>query len=563
MQYLAEVQKQAKSFIGGVKTELKLLAFQRNDQTWAGVPTEELITAEEANHFNHGVLVLVELGVNRQVQRPPKEACKELVAILQNLSRLVEKSKNQEDEIEQWRQSLTYQSQELHRREMEIESQGEQLQQLEQEWERLEAQRLEVQQEIQYLEEKRQQVPHYSENGKGGIEPERLSHLQEMLQRLNLAIAPPEILSDQLEAAHQALAMQQAALQKEWQKLEQQKAAAQQVQSQVDLEVVNVKNRQLDWEKIHASLEKAQLELKIQERTLAIKQESAELTNLSWQSQEEIYQQIYRLATGSEYVEGIQKVDIIALQNLPLSELEQTVKHLEEDLHRVERFVNDQEEELKMQQETIDELKSKIDSANEFDRLTIGAELADEEDRYNMLDETLIGQRRSLKERQETLKQHLQVLRRRQGLSDRQDDQSIDLEPVLRQMELHKKHQEQELQRLETEITQIRQTIQQTHQLLDQQFNEHRSQERELQNQQERLKHLQAEATKLWLQVEVYQQTLQPIQDHFDAVKQKLDAIGQFAERLHHTSESQSQTIGQIHQLITSFADVPEPAMAS
>jgi chromosome segregation ATPase len=563
VQYLAEVQKQAKSFIGGVKTELKLLAFQRNDQSWAGVPTEESIVAEEANQFNHGVLVLVDLGGNRQVQRPPKEAGKELVAILQNFSRLLDKSKNQEDEIEQWRQSLTYQSQELHRREMEIESQAEQLQQLEQEWEKLEAQRLEVQQELRYLEERQQQMPHFSENGRGSIEPERLAHLQEMLQRLNLGIAPPEILLGQLAAVCQALEMQQATLLQEWLKLEQQRARAEQMQAGVDSEAINLQNRQRDWEQIHISLEKAQLELTIQERTLAIKQESAESTNLSLQNQEEVYQQIYKLVTGSEYIEGVQKVDTIALQNMPLSELEQTVNDLQEDLHRVERFVNDQEEELKMQQEAIDELKSKIDKANEFDRLSFGAELADEEDRYNMLDETLIGQRRSLKERQETLNQHLQVLNRRQGSIAPQNNQSTELEPVLRQMEEHKKQQEQELQRQEGEIAQIRQTIQQTHQFLDQRLSEHLSQQQELQTQQERLRHSQVEVAKLWCQIEIYQQTLQPIQDSCDAVKHKLDEMGQFAERLNRASESQSQTLGQLHQLVSSFADIPEPAMAS
>lgn len=563
MLYLAEVQKQAKSFIGGVKTELRLLAFQRNDQSWAGVPTEELIAAEEANQFNHGVLVMVELASNRQVQKPPREAGKELVSILQNFSRTLEKSKSQEDEIEQWRQSLTYQSQELHRREMEIESQAEQVQQLELEWEKLETERQEVQEEIERLELMRQQMSHYSHaSASKGIEPEKLEHLQEILQRVNSAIAPPELLSAQLEAARQALEIQQANLEKEWQKLAHQRSTAEQMQSQVDLETANVENRQKDWANIRQSLEKAQLDLTVRERTLAIKQESAESTSLYVQNQEEIYQQIYRLVTGSEYFEGSQKVDLMALQNMPLAELEAIVNQLQEGLHRVERFVNDQEEELKMQQETIDRLKNSIDSASEFDTLTMGAELADEEDRYQMLDETLIGQRRNLKERQETLKQHLQVLRRRQGLSDRQDDQNSELEPVLKQLEEQKKQQEEELKILNSEIQEIRQSIQQSHQLLDQQLNEHLAQEKDLQAQQAHLKSSQAEVAKLWLQIEVYQHTLQPIQDNFDAVKQKLEAIAQFAERLHHTSEAQSQAIAEINELLATFTDTPQPVLA-
>ena len=137
MLYLAEVQKQKGGLLGGgSKTELKLLACQRSDQNWSTV-SEEVIAAEEASKLNDGALVLVELSPNRQVQRI-QEAGRPLVNILQNFSRQLEKFKLKEDEIDQWKQSLTFQAQELNRREMEMEARLEQLQELEDDFNGLE-----------------------------------------------------------------------------------------------------------------------------------------------------------------------------------------------------------------------------------------------------------------------------------------------------------------------------------------------------------------------------------------------------------------------------------------
>jgi len=106
--YLAEVQKQ-KSFMGNSKAELKLLACQRTDQSWSTVSGDETIPApaEETNNLNHGQLLLVEVGANKQVQRILPDTARVLVTRLESFSRQLEKSKKQEEEIEQWKQSLT------------------------------------------------------------------------------------------------------------------------------------------------------------------------------------------------------------------------------------------------------------------------------------------------------------------------------------------------------------------------------------------------------------------------------------------------------------------------
>ncbi|WP_190275009.1 hypothetical protein [Cyanobacterium aponinum] len=44
MLYLAEVKVQNRGFVGGYKTELKLLAVQASDQTWNIVSGDDIVT---------------------------------------------------------------------------------------------------------------------------------------------------------------------------------------------------------------------------------------------------------------------------------------------------------------------------------------------------------------------------------------------------------------------------------------------------------------------------------------------------------------------------------------
>ncbi|NER05887.1 MAG: hypothetical protein F6K17_26495, partial [Okeania sp. SIO3C4] len=146
MLYLAEVQKRPSGFgLGGGKTDLKLLASQRSEHNWLAVPGEEIIPADEAKEFSPGSLVLVDLNKDKQVQQI-QDAARQLVKILQNFSRSQEKSKTQWEEIEQWKASLTFQAQELNRREMELQAKEEQLEELQAEIDRLEQQRQEISQ---------------------------------------------------------------------------------------------------------------------------------------------------------------------------------------------------------------------------------------------------------------------------------------------------------------------------------------------------------------------------------------------------------------------------------
>ena len=124
MLYLARVDR--KGLFG--QAELQLLAQQGEKGVWTPLRPAERITLKEAASYNVGVLLLVELAEDRQVQRL-EEAAMKLVEMLHSLSQAY--SLVDWTEIENWRLSLTRQSQELSRREAEVAARQEQLQQWE------------------------------------------------------------------------------------------------------------------------------------------------------------------------------------------------------------------------------------------------------------------------------------------------------------------------------------------------------------------------------------------------------------------------------------------------
>jgi chromosome segregation ATPase len=585
--YLAEVQKQKGGGLlgGGGKTALKLLASQRTDQSWSAVPNDEVVPAEEARNLSEGALVLVKLGGNRQVQGEIEPAGGRLASMLQNFSRLLEKAKSQEEEIEQWKQSLTYQSQELNRREMEMEARLEQMQSMEEDFERLQQQRQELEtaneetarlqdefersrQELegawaqlrgeeQRLEELNAQVQYSA-----GLDENQAAVIQELLERLSGAVAPTEAVREQLNLAFEVINTQQSVLDSQWQELQQQQTEAFGLQAEVDRKGEELHNRKQELQQAQTSLEQAKAELKVQQNALEIKQEAAHMLSLQMRTQNELHSSLARLATTSADVTISQKVDIEALEKMPLGELSEIVQNLQQDLEKVKRFVNDQEEELTFQRQAVDEVQEKIGTASEYDRIRLETELAEEEDRYQMLDETLVGQRRNLREREEILNQHQRVLRRRQGVadSDSPDNQKIDLGPILSQLEAQRQQQEQELQKLESQIDQMRRSINQAEEMIRHQGTEQEAQWVQLQSLEENWQSMRTSAAQLLGKVDLYQETLEPRQDALNELRQRLEVIADALNQIQETGDYQLQAIAELQQMISSLIQSPELA---
>lgn len=582
MLYLAEVQKQKSGFgLGGAKAEIKLLACQRSENNWSAVPGDEAIPSEEANSFNAGALVLVDLSASKQVQRI-QEAARQLVSILQNFSRLQDKIKNKEEEIEQWKASLTFSSQEIARREMELQAREEQLAQMEEQFEQLEAERREIEGqrdeanrlrdevassrqeieaaweqlrgEMQRLEEQQAQFQQAAV-----LDANQSRHIQELLQQVSGANGPLGELREQLHQSLGATTAQQALLDQHWQQLERQRGGVGQQQEEVDRLSQMIQERWQEWQQAQDSLVVARAELKGQQTALNGKQEQAQLLALQVRNHEELYQQLYRLAESSDRVSVTQKVDVQGLEKMPIEELQGLVHNLQQDLEKVFRFVNDQEEELTFQREAIEELQVKIRAASEYDRLSLETELAEEQESYEMLNESLVGSRRNLREREEVLSQHQAVLWRRVGTHEaHKQDEKIDLGPVLGQLEVARGQQAEEQQKLESQLQQMREAMAQMEAAIHRQSGEQEAKRYELKQLEQNLQSQRHAVAELWGRVNLYQEMLQPVQDHLNGIRQKLEAATNLVNQVEATGEHQGQAIAQLRQLLVSLMNVPE-----
>lgn len=583
MLYLAEVQKGKGGLLGGGKAELKLLACQRSEQSWSAIPGDESVVCEDANNYNAGALVLVDLTSNKQVQRV-QEAARQLVSILQNFSRLQEKFKTQEEEIEQWKQSLTYQSQELNRREMEMEARREQLQQMEEDFEQLEQQRQEIDTQREEVNRQRDEFERNRQELEGAWEhlrgemrrlEERQAEfqqatvldettaqtLQALLSRLSSTASPSDSVREQVAGSLDILTQQQGLLSQHWHNLEHQRSTVQQMQEELDRQVQDLHRRWQEWHQAQESLEHAKAELKVQQSVFGTKQDYERMLRLQVQNVEDLYQQMYRLADSSENVTIGQQVDSEALEKMPLDDLQKLVQELERDLQKLSQFVESQEEELRYKQQEIDALQEKIQSVSEFDRLNLENELADEQDGYQMLNETLVGQRRSLRERNNIVGRHQAILKRRQGVADGDSpDAGIDLGPILGQIESQRHQQSDELHKLESQIEQMRSAIEQAQGMVNSQTAEQENKRNELKQLEDTLTNRRREVAEIWGRVNLYQEMLQPIQDGVDGLRQRLESFSGVTSQIQEASDDQIQAIAEMRQIIINLTSTPELA---
>lgn len=570
MLYLAEVQKQSKGFMGGLETKLKLLACQRNDQSWSTISGNEFITAEEASNFGEGALVTLQLGVNRQVQGKPELASNRIVGILQGFSRLLEKTKNQEDEIEQWKESLTIQSEELSRREIEMETRLEQLQQIEQESEQFEKQRQEIAEAKVEVEHLRAEFANKTKELNGAWEQLRgekqllqaqikeskvldeaqVSKIQNLIDSLSFEVKPQEFLKNNLSSLFAAINNQQKSLDIHWQKLEENRHSSQQKQEELRQETEKLIQAEQQLEATRVSREDIFRKLQIEEKKLESKSQLVQIISLQSQNQANLQETIARLGIESGNVTLEQKIDLDALANMPLDELEKTVANLQQDLEKVARFVNEQEEELSWQCKEVEELEAKIQAASQFDRLSLEQELVEEKEAKRMLDETLVGQRRSLRERHEFLLQHLRILKRRQGVIDFEGGfDSFNIEPVKQELERQQRELEIQRQELTREIDNIQQNIQNLRAEIQANKSRAEMQQRDLQQQSEICDKLQVQLTQIQSSISFYEQHLQPLQDGLNEVSKTLEEIeGSIVARS--DNGSVQDLIAQINQII-------------
>ncbi|MFP4297126.1 MAG: pilus motility taxis protein HmpF [Spirulinaceae cyanobacterium] len=572
MLYLAEVRKQKSGFMGKASTELKLLACQRNDQTWSAVPGDEVIPCEAASDFESGVMVMVNLTGNRQVQGSPELGGPRLVSILQNFSKLISDRKSQEEEIEDWRQSLTIQAQALSEKEMELEAEWTQLEQMREEAAGLEEKlqaaeavqaesdklQAEFERKTQELEqawehlrgEQRQLEERQDEmQPAGGLTAEQAARIQELIGSLESAASTNDLQND-LNTVLAQVREQQENSQSQLSSIEQQKAEAEGQQAEADRQANELQERRQHLQATIKAMQQARDDLQSQRTACAVKKEVVNRLSQEIETQTELYSTLSRLAAGSGTADADESVDVEALENMPLGELQKIVDSLQNDLNKSVQFVNDQEEELSLEREELDELKGKLENAGDYDRINLEQEFADAQDRYKMLNETLMGQRREVRKQESKLSLHLRTLRRRQGIVDTDSSgPSINLNPVLESLEERQKERQVQLQTLEAELTEMQDGVEHLESQLQQYQQEQAEHEQALKDLEESWRELQASAAQMWAKVNAAQENIQPLQEALAQTQEKLEALAQHLEQ----GQNQQQAIADLKETISSL----------
>ncbi len=580
MRYLAEVQKKS-GFMGGSRAEFKLLACERSEQNWSAVSGDELIQAPDDAGYGAGALVLIELSNGRQVQRH-YEAGRQLVSILQNFSSLNKKFKAQEDEIEQWKESLTYQSQALNQRELELDTREDEIKQAEEGLTELEAQKQELETFRSELDEQRQDYERKNAELEGawahlngekqkleehretvssqtGLDASQTQKLRESVEKLMANVLPTEDMRQQLNTTRESLAEHQGLVQTWQQIVGEHQGQLQGKEGDVERFKQSVQQLYQAVDGDRTALQGLCLELQQVKVELAQKKQQNQLVSEQVNQQSGVYQKVYELLNTGDQVRLGKKIDLSKLEEMSVEELEALVANMETDWDKMSRFVSDQEEELTYQQQAIDELRQKADAANEYDRLQIEAEISDEQDRYDMLNKTLVGQRRNLLEREEILSQHRAVLLRRQGQATAESPiaDAGDLEPVL-------DHIDQVRQQLATQATELEELIARLQTRCDELQQQIDAKEAELADQLtnlEKEREALEQALKDWAALEraiaTRNECLGPTEEKMDAVQQMLDTVFGTLARFQEVSDYQLQAIADMQQTIQSLSSEP------
>lgn len=580
MLYLAEVKK-TKGFMGA-KTEVKLLACERNDKSWAAVPNEDVLNVDDMGNFGDGALIVVNLSGSRQIQGSPESASNRILTILQNFSRLLEKTKSQEEEIEQWKQSLTFQAEELNRRQAEMEHRLEELEGAEEELQQLAAERDAVAKlkagadEIKAEFERKQaelegawehlrgeqqllEVEGQQEDGNGAVhlDAAQTERIKTIFEQIQGAIAPTDNFLERLDGALHYAGQQQQQLQQAWDALDQDRQVCADLQEQVAAIATEIHQAEDNLQGQTHSLEDARVQMQVQQELLKVKREHLQYLTLTIQNHEGLQESLSSLAAGLGDVEG-ETIDTSFLESMPLGELESIVNNLKGELDKLVHFVNDQEEELTLQQQAVKDLREQIGQLDSNDVMAVQEleeELKDEQERIGMLDETLVGQRRTLRERQSVMKQHIKVLKQRQGMLEIELETNIDLNPAIARMESDQQEYREKLTQLTQEIDQISQSVQKTQNVLSAQESDVRQQSEKLKERKKvyEVKHLDCE--KLKSKVELYEASLRPLQDSLDGITQPLRELEQLTHQFSSTTQQQQTLAMELETTLAPLMD--------
>nr|WP_206688495.1 pilus motility taxis protein HmpF [Cyanobacterium stanieri] len=539
---MAEVKTQTRGFVGGYKTELKLLTSQAADQTWTAITGEDIITTDAINEqTGKGTLYILNLDNNKQIQGPPELAGSRIVNYLRHFSRTLEKSKSQEEEIEEWKVSLQIQGEEIAKRQAELDAQQQRLQDQESKLALLEEEKNKLTAAWEQLTNEQQRL-----NNNKIDQGEIREKLESISGAIKNNITPPEMFTQPIEEILSGVNNQQAKLDEYWQELEHNKSSLEQQKNELNHQKENLKQRQEELLIAREELAKTKLTLQNINNQLQEKESLLHQFNLTKEGIKRLQEEIYLLGEDGEE----QQVDIQALETMPLGDLEAKVNEVKEETAKVVNFVNMQEEELTLQSDEVKEIQNKITKASEVDKLALETELADAQEAMKLLNETLVGQRRNLKKQQKVLNEYLKVFSRRKGIIDLDFAETINIKPLLTEVDAQKLDIEQKIEHFNNELNQLKQTQKTQEENLNNQEQKYQQAENQLHSDQENVEHLCRHTVEIQAKINLLEEALHPIQEQLNDIRNNAQKLQGDVGQIHSKVEAQNNAMNELQSML-------------
>lgn len=125
---------------------------------------------------------------------------------------------------------------------------------------------------------------------------------------------------------------------------------------------------------------------------------------------EELWESICRIAQESPQLRLSSVTAPEQLLEVPIDCLEETLARLQKELEKLTSFVKEQEDELIVKRQIVKKLERQVNIAPIPDRFALERELAEEQEKKQMLDRTLVGQRSNLARKREIMRQYQEML---------------------------------------------------------------------------------------------------------------------------------------------------------
>lgn len=516
MLYLAEVKSQNRAFVtGAYKTDLKLLAVQSADQTWNAVSGDDSLNTDAiSDQTVKGTLYIVKLDNNRQIQGTPELAGSRIANYLRHFSRTLDKTKEQEVEIEEWKTSLRIQGEEIAKRQAELDQVQQLLQQQQEEFTQLEKEKENLSGAWEELREQQKLISE-GKSSQGEIQNKLNSILGEF--------SDGTLAGNNIKQVFSSVSTQQQLLDNYWRGVDSAKNLLQQKQQELEQKKQYLEQSRQESQSLQHNLQKTIVGLQSEQTVLQEKEDFLRQLNVYLEAIARLDQEVSFLGDDVDDMD----IDFQGLESMSLGNLEEIVNTIQQETAKLVNFVNLQEEELTLQADDVKEIQDKLDRATDMDKFSLETELADSQEAKKLLNETLVGQRRTLKKQQKMLNEHFKILSRRKGVMDVDFGQTVNLKPVLGEIDTQRNLIQYHRDKLNQEVTVLRQSASQVEERVNSQKQQYEQQVTRIQQEEEAYLKIYQEVAQIQSQVKFLEQDLHPIQEQLNNIRNYIQAIEQ------------------------------------